>query len=73
MIAEIILLEDQSQPFPSPSPNGVTDTQKTFNAAGDDAEGLCQALRRRKELSVTDVQHFTEKYKSGFSLKPFRI
>ena len=63
MIAEIILLEDQSQPLPSQSPlDGVTDTSKIFHAAGDDREALQQA-----GLSVTDVQHFTEKYKPGFS------
>ena len=28
-------------------------------------KGLRQALRLRRGLSVTDVQHFTEKYKSG--------
>ena len=33
---------------------------------GDDAEGLRQALRLRRELSVTYVQHFTQEYKSGF-------
>ena len=69
MIAEIILLEDQSQPLPSPfSLNEVTDTCITlviFHAAGDDGE----ALRRHRGLSVTDVQHFTEVYKPGLSLK----
>ena len=28
---------------------------------------LRQALRRRRGLSGTDVQHFTEEYKPGFS------
>ena len=47
-------LEDQSQPLPSPlSLDGVTGT-KIFHAAGDDVE----ALRRRRGLSVTDVEHF---------------
>ena len=43
--AEIILLEDQSQPLPSPSPlDGVTDTQKTFNAAGETMQRVSDRL-----------------------------
>ena len=64
MIAELMLLEDQSQPLPSLSPfDGVTlKYLKIFNAAGDR-----EALRRRRGLSVTDVQHFMEEYKPGFN------
>ena len=68
---EMVFLEDQSQPLSSPlSVDGVTDTQ-IFHAAGDDGEALRQALRqalrRRRGLSVTDVEHFTQEYKLGLT------
>ena len=59
-IAEIILLEDQSQPLPSLfSLDGVTDTpslRKIWDAPGEYGEGL-RAMERA---------HFTREYKPGF-------
>ena len=40
-----------------------------FQAAGDEGEALRQALRRRRGLSVTNVQHLTEEYKPGFRVR----
>ena len=45
-----------------------SDGQKIFHAAGDDGEALRQTLRRRRRLSVTDIQHFTEEYKPGLTV-----
>ena len=45
----------------------MTDSWKILHAAGDDAEALRQALRLRRGLCVTYVQHFTQEYKPGFS------
>ena len=62
MIAEIITALAVSV-----SPRRSDGHLKAFHADGDDADGLRQPLRLRRGLSVAYVQHFTEKYKSGFS------
>ena len=60
-------LEDQSQPLPSPSPRSDGHLKNISRRRRRRREGLHQALRLRRGLSVTDVQYFTEKYKSGLN------
>ena len=54
VIPEMILLEDHSQALPSPSVSfALTEVKKIMDAHVSYGEGLRQALRRRRVLSVS--------------------